>query len=160
MSRTGKILFDILVISTFAASMAAAMQDVPPLPVQQPDRQGMATGKVPETVSNDRSGINEQLQQGNKLLAAGEFAKGAEAFNKVLAIQPGNNLAKLGLAMALARLGQLDEAEKQLQQLFAVSPDGARILHELGMIQMQRGDYEKAIANFKEGIRFYEQKRH
>ncbi len=67
--------------------------------------------------------------------------------------------AKTKLARALSDQGKLDAAELLLQEVLPLTPDPARVYYELGRIQEQRGDSEKAMAAFKKGIKIHEQGR-
>lgn len=50
------------------------------------------------------------MQQGGSLLNGKNYAGAAEAYKKVLAINPANGVASLRLGMALAQAGNIDEA--------------------------------------------------
>ena len=67
--------------------------------------------------------------------------------------------AKTELARALSGQGKVDEAELLLQEVLPLTPDPTQVYYELGRIQEQRGDSEKAIAAFKKGIKIHEQGR-
>lgn len=109
----------------------------------------------------ERGGVNQRnyVMHGNLLLAGNELAKALLAFEKALELDDGNNAAKTGRAIVLARQGRLDEAERLLKQQLPLTPDPARVYLELGHIHEQRGEHTKALAVFKEGIRVYEQGR-
>ena len=64
---------------------------------------------------------------------------------------------KTELARALSDQGKLDAAELLLQEVLPLTPDPTQVYYELGRIQEQRGDSEKAIAAFKKGIKIHEQ---
>jgi len=51
------------------------------------------------------------------------------------------------------RLGHLDEAEKDFQQVLRQGGDIAFVHHNLGTVYQQRGDHARAIAQFREAIR-------
>jgi len=67
--------------------------------------------------------------------------------------------AKTELARALSDQGKLDDAELLLQEVLPLTPEPTRVYYELGRIQEKRGDSEKAIAAFKNGIKIHEQGR-
>lgn len=109
----------------------------------------------------ERGGVNQRnyVLHGNLLLAGNELAKALLAFEKALELDEGNNAAKTGRAIVLARQGKFDEAERLLKQQLPLTPDPARVYLELGRIHEQRGEHTKALAVFKEGIRVHEQGR-
>ncbi|MHB8120510.1 MAG: tetratricopeptide repeat protein [Desulfuromonadaceae bacterium] len=72
---------------------------------------------------------------------------------------PIDHKAKTELARALSDQGKLDAAEQLLQEVLPLTPDPTRVYYELGRIQEQRGDSEKAIAAYKKGIKIHEQGR-
>ena len=74
-------------------------------------------------------------------------------------VAPVDHKAKTKLARALSDRGKLDAAELLLQEVLPLTPDPARVYYELGRIQEQRGDSEKAMAAFKKGIKIHEQGR-
>ena len=55
-------------------------------------------------------------------------------------------------ARRLAQQGKFDEAIGQLEALAAKQPDTKELAHELGVIYYKKGDYLKAVANFKKAL--------
>jgi tetratricopeptide (TPR) repeat protein len=55
--------------------------------------------------------------------------------------------------VAAEKLGHLDEAEKDFQQVLRQGGNIAFVHHNLGTVYQQRGDHARAIAQFREAIR-------
>jgi tetratricopeptide (TPR) repeat protein len=55
-------------------------------------------------------------------------------------------------ARRLAQQGKFDEAIAQLEALSAKQPDAKGLTHELGVVYYKKGDYLKAVANFKKAL--------
>ena len=60
--------------------------------------------------------------------------------------------ARLGQALALHRQGRLDEAEALYRAVLAMVPDSADALHLLGVIALQRRDFEAAVRLIGEAL--------
>lgn len=100
----------------------------------------------------DEAAWQRQIEEGRRHLAEGETAGALECFEKALGLNPRSSAAKTGKATALARRGDLREAERLLREALPLNPDPCRIHHELGRISQQRGDFRQAITEFKLGI--------
>ena len=55
-------------------------------------------------------------------------------------------------ARRLSQQGKFDEAIAQLEALAAKQPDAKGLAHELGIVYYKKGDYLKAVANFKKAL--------
>lgn len=55
-------------------------------------------------------------------------------------------------AKRLAQQGKFDEAIGQLEALAVKQPDIKGLVHELGVVYYKKGDYPKAVANFKKAL--------
>lgn len=55
-------------------------------------------------------------------------------------------------ALAAHRAGKLDAAKKLYQELLQKNPQQPEVLHHLGLLAAQQGDFQKAIAQFKQAI--------
>ncbi len=69
-----------------------------------------------------------------------------ETFTKALEINPGNYLAELGMGILLTQEGRYAEAEIFLKKSLAPDPRNVGALAILAFSQLQRGDYEAALA--------------
>ena len=81
------------------------------------------------------------------------------SFDDALKINPRMFDAKTGRGAVLARKGDLNEAERVLQDALLLNPNPVRTHYELGLVYEKLGVPDKALAQFKEGIRKYEQGR-
>jgi serine/threonine protein kinase/tetratricopeptide (TPR) repeat protein len=82
---------------------------------------------------------------GQHELAAGEFQKAVQ-------LDPTNDRAYTGLAIAEEHLNRLDEAEKTFQQVIQLRPQHAGGYLSLGAFYLQQQQAEKAIDMFSRGI--------
>ncbi|MBU5637933.1 tetratricopeptide repeat protein [Geomonas sp. Red69] len=99
------------------------------------------------------------IHLGYLLVASGKPEEALTRFDQVLVLVPKSFEAKTGRGMALARLGRLQEAERELRSALLMNPNPVRTHYELGLVYRQLGDEGKALEQFKEGIRKYEQGR-
>jgi len=81
------------------------------------------------------------------------------SFDHALKLNPRSYDAKTGKGVVLARKGNLQEAEETLKDALLLNPSPVRTHYELGLVYEELGDTEKAVAEFKEGIRKHEQGR-
>jgi tetratricopeptide (TPR) repeat protein len=85
------------------------------------------------------------------LHASGNLAEAAEQFQKLLRFKPSAEVHGL-LAIALARLGRLDEAIADFNQALQLDPNDARIHYNLGTALLKKGRFEEAIASFQRAV--------
>jgi tetratricopeptide (TPR) repeat protein len=64
-----------------------------------------------------------------------------------------------GVGIILGRRGKLKEAEQTLKAALVQNPNPVRTHYELGLVYEKSGDLEKAIAEYKQGIKKYQQGR-
>jgi len=82
--------------------------------------------------------------------AAGDFANARLSYEKALAADPDNVLAKNNLAWLYAEHGgNLDVALKLAEEAKEKAPDDPTITDTLGWIYVKKGSYEAAVANLK-----------
>lgn len=96
-----------------------------------------------------------ETEEGYRQLAAGDNAAALRSFEEALRLNPRAVAAKTGKGAVLARQGKLEEAERLLKDALALNPDPSRTHYELGLIYQKRGDYERAVTEFKRGIEKY-----
>lgn len=75
------------------------------------------------------------------------------AYQDGLRYRPGNALARMQLGVALARLGQLGEAETQLRQSVALDPSSVEAHFDFGLVEAALGKREAALAAFDAALR-------
>lgn len=93
------------------------------------------------------------------LVAKGELDEAMRTFDEALKLNARAFDAKTGRGVVLARQGKLKEAEQVLQDALLLNPNPVRTHYELGLVYEKLGNLDKAIAEFKEGIRKHEQGR-
>lgn len=91
------------------------------------------------------------LEHGRALLASGDPAGAAAAFEKTLAISPSAE-AEAGLATAARKLGDASRAIAALKRALALDPDDADSWNELGGLLLQGDEVEEAIASFERAL--------
>ncbi len=79
----------------------------------------------------------------------GNHAEAATQFQKALQLEPGSELASVGLAKAYERLNQLDKAEAVYKQAIALRPNYWRGYDLLGGFYARNTDYSKAEEMFR-----------
>jgi arylsulfatase A-like enzyme/Tfp pilus assembly protein PilF len=88
---------------------------------------------------------------GRALLASGDPAAAAAAFEKSLSIAPSAE-AEVGLATAARKLGDAPRAIAALRRALALDPDDADSWNELGGLLLQRDEVDPAIAAFERAL--------
>lgn len=88
-----------------------------------------------------------QIQQRKGDMQAAEFS-----FSKAVALSPDIALYRLELAQALLHNQQLDEAHRQIQQLYETYPDDANVLRLEADLQLQQGLTAKAFQSYLAAI--------
>jgi tetratricopeptide (TPR) repeat protein len=96
---------------------------------------------------------------GYLLLKKDSIDEAMESFSKALELRSDYHNAKTGKGIVLSRKGDLKAAEAALQDALILNPDPVRTHYELGLVYEKMGEQEKAIAEYKEGIRKFEQGR-
>jgi tetratricopeptide (TPR) repeat protein len=87
-----------------------------------------------------------------QMAALGRFEQGAEAFNRVLAIDPANASAMVNLATCYRGLGRQREAVAEYEKAFKVQPallTGTFVNHEYGFTLVRLGELAKAEGVFR-----------
>ncbi len=76
-----------------------------------------------------------------------------DEYREAAARDPEHPDVHLNLGLALADLGQTDEALRELQAAVRIEPKDAFARHELAALLMDEGDYRSAIGHLKEVVR-------
>ena len=79
----------------------------------------------------------------------GKYAEAAGEFQKALQLEPGNELASIGLAMAYEQLNQPEKAESVYKQAIALRPNYWRGYDQLGGFYFRTANYPKAEQMFR-----------
>lgn len=85
-----------------------------------------------------------QLLEGRRFMASEQYAKAVEAFIAVLAEEPQNVHARLGLARVFYSMKQTDQARREFERVLRIDPDNARALYYLGTQALLASDLERA----------------
>jgi tetratricopeptide (TPR) repeat protein len=93
------------------------------------------------------------------LVRKGALDDAMRSFDDALKLNPRMFDAKTGRGVVLARKGEFKEAERILQDALLLNPNPVRTHYELGLVYEKLGDPEKAMAEFKDGIKKHEQGR-
>jgi tetratricopeptide (TPR) repeat protein len=104
-----------------------------------------------EVISLDPANYNAHYLLGKAYLESGQPEKAIEAFQESDHLQPNQEYVLDRWGQALAQLKRHDEAEKIYQRI----PPPQRkdyTLRNLGEIQLQKGDHQRAIATLKQAI--------
>jgi tetratricopeptide (TPR) repeat protein len=75
----------------------------------------------------------------------GHSSEAAAEFQLALGLEPTNEEAALGLALALEHEGKITEAEKAYQQAIQAHPNSRRSYNEFGTFYRRRNEYDKAL---------------
>jgi class 3 adenylate cyclase/TolB-like protein/Flp pilus assembly protein TadD len=97
----------------------------------------------------DDSAFEVHEAVGGLRLVSGDAAAAASAFRDALAIVPESPDALIGLAAAIADGGDLQAAERTLEQAIAVQPSYAASHMERGSLLMRQGRAREAIASYR-----------
>ncbi len=82
---------------------------------------------------------------GNVLAAAGRFGEAQRAFERSLAIKPGDAATLYNLGNALSQAARFEEAVRAYEQALAAKPDFVDALANLGNAESMRGDQPTAL---------------
>ena len=132
----------------------------------QPALSSETAGKIDEEIAIARASVTADPSQatahvrlGNLLLKKGSLDEAMLSFDDALKLNPRSYDAKTVKGVVLALKGNLQEAEKVLKDALLLNPNPVRTHYELGLVYEKLGDTEKAVAEFKEGIKKHEQGR-
>lgn len=89
---------------------------------------------------------------GNAEFRLGNYEAAVEAYERSLAVLPGNYDGQFGLGLSHARLGHLQDAGKAFAEATRLRPDLARPHYELGMTQFKLGRKDEAAAQFRKVV--------
>ena len=82
---------------------------------------------------------------GNVLASAGRFDEAQRAFERSLAIKPGDAATLYNLGNALSQAARYDQAVQVYEQVLAAKPDFVDALANLGNAESMRGDQQAAL---------------
>lgn len=92
-------------------------------------------------------------QAGQAALAAGDYARAADALGKAVALDPDEPLYSFDLSRALAAIHRLPEAEKAIRKSVELRPDYEPAWTMLGYVYLRQREYAKAREALQRAIR-------
>ena len=115
--------------------------------------------KAREGIKADPSNPSAHVRLGYLRIKKGALDEAMKSFDEAIRLNPRSYDAKTGKGIILARKGNQKEAEQVLKDALVLNPNPVRTHYELGLLYQQLGEFEKAVAEFKEGIKKHEQGR-
>ena len=91
----------------------------------------------------------EIYRQGFTYRCEGNYALAREAFDRVLAMEPGHSKARWQMALILGFEGDFDGSLEALRSLSNEVPQDTDIRYDYAMTAMMLGDFDTACAEFK-----------
>jgi tetratricopeptide (TPR) repeat protein len=110
---------------------------------------------VKSAVTADPENPEPYDRLGYMLLQKGLPDDAVNAFTAALKIQPTFRTARTGIGLALLKKGDLKAAEDKLTAALSLNPYPSMAHYGLGLVYEKMNDYDKAIAQFKEGIKTF-----
>jgi Flp pilus assembly protein TadD len=95
----------------------------------------------------------QHVRLGYLLLNKGAVDEARVSFGEALKLNTRSHAAMTGEGIVLARKGNFKEAEQALKDALVQNPNPVRTHYELGLVYEKSGDIEKALAEYKEGIK-------
>jgi tetratricopeptide (TPR) repeat protein len=92
--------------------------------------------------------------RGVHALDAGEFEKGAALFRRGLELEPKNAPLGHALATTFYRMGRIDAAVEQFEEVLRWSPEYADTHFSLGVILGEQGRHREALGRFAAAVRY------
>jgi serine/threonine-protein kinase len=105
-----------------------------------------------KAVESGNSGAAGHICLGVVANGTGQYESAAVEFQKAVQLDPTNDQAYSGLAIAEEHLNRLDEAEKTFQEAIQLRPQYAIAYLNLGVFYLQQQQAEKAIDMFSHAI--------
>ena len=84
-------------------------------------------------------------QEGRRYFRQGDWERAAELFGRAVEIQPDDPDYRTNYGQALLRMGQHDDARRQLEQAIRLNPNRARPYEPLAQVMLAEGDTLGAI---------------
>jgi len=101
---------------------------------------------------NQRKGLEDGIEVGHRLMAAGQFELAIKAFNRTALARGLDGEVLSGLGSANLGLGRLGQAEKLLRRAVKEDPKQPEIWNNLGVVLMERGKTVEAEQVFRKAF--------
>src|SRR3990172_7974061 len=83
---------------------------------------------------------------------AGQYTEAVDVCSAGLAVHPGYLSARITLGRALLELGQVDDAQRELERVAKSAPENLAALRGLAEIHHRRGNLAEALAQYKKAL--------
>lgn len=101
------------------------------------------------------STVEERLERGSKLLAAKDYPSAIREFEGVLAVEPDNLRAHLGLGLTYLHTTYYEGAAGQFSRALSIDENSAEAHYGMGAVKFQQGDLAGAEPHFARAIEIY-----
>ncbi len=91
-------------------------------------------------------------ERAERLVRAGHVAEAAELYAALVADDPEDVSALLGLGSALLALSRYEGAERELRRALRLAPEMSKVRYQLGLTHFKRGVYSSAVAELRRAI--------
>lgn len=98
---------------------------------------------------NAESSAKQHLDQGNKLLAAGQLSEALMHYNQAVDADPDNYFSRYRRATCLLALGKSKAALPDLNQVVKLKPDFWQARQELAGVHLKMGKFDQAIKGYE-----------
>ncbi len=158
------LLFALLLVqgTAWGAESATGAGEAVAIPAMSPGNAGKIDAElesVKAAIKVNPANATLHARLAYLLVGKGALDDAMRSFDEALKLNPRMFAAKTGRGVVLARKGELKAAERILQDALLLNPNPVRTHYELGLVYEKLGDPEKAMAEFKEGIKKHEQGR-
>ena len=102
--------------------------------------------------SNPDSAGGQLNNQANQLLAEGKVQQAADTYREALRLSPNNALFHYNHSLALDKLGNLSEEERELEAAVKLDPKLGVAHDQLGLLALRGGRLDKAEQEFKTAL--------
>jgi serine/threonine protein kinase/Tfp pilus assembly protein PilF len=94
-----------------------------------------------------------RMWYGMDLTSVGQPERGVAELEKAVELEPAFPLARIQLISGLRVAGQYQRALAEVQRAFKVDPGNPVVYMHLGLIRLQRGQIDSAVAALEQGVR-------
>ncbi len=108
-----------------------------------------------KVVAADAGNAEAHDKLGYFFLKKGQYDDSMNAFAAALKINPALRTSKTGMGLSLLKKGDMKGAETILTEALSLNPYPSSAHYALGLVYEKLNDYEKAVSQFKEGIKTF-----